>query len=52
MFLAKYSLDRNNTIESMFRTQYTPDFLVAEYYGLRKTTYETPQDVHLYMVDN
>jgi hypothetical protein len=23
----------------MFRTQYTPDFFVAEYYGLRNTIY-------------
>jgi hypothetical protein len=30
MFLSKYSLDRNNTIASLFRTQYTPDFLIAE----------------------
>jgi hypothetical protein len=35
------SLDRNNTgtISSMFHTQYTPDFIVAEYYGLRNTTF-------------
>jgi hypothetical protein len=31
MFLSKYYLDRNNTIASLFRTQYTPDFLIAEY---------------------
>jgi hypothetical protein len=29
MFLSKYSLDRNNTIASLFRTQYTPDFLIG-----------------------
>jgi hypothetical protein len=29
MFLSKYSLDRNNTIASLFRTQYTPDLLTA-----------------------
>jgi hypothetical protein len=33
LFLSKYSFDRNNTIASLFRTQITPDFLVAEYYG-------------------
>jgi hypothetical protein len=27
----KYSLIRNNTISSIIRTQYTPDFFVAEY---------------------
>jgi hypothetical protein len=36
MFLSKYSLDRNNKIASLFRTQLTPDFLVAEDYGLQK----------------
>jgi hypothetical protein len=38
MFLSKNSFERNNTISLMFRTQYTPDFFVAEYlqyYGLR-----------------
>jgi hypothetical protein len=25
--LSKYSLERNNTLSSMFRTQYTPDSL-------------------------
>jgi hypothetical protein len=37
MFLSKYSLDRNNTIASLFRTQYTPDSGVlrfAEHYFL------------------
>jgi hypothetical protein len=39
MFLSKYSLDRINTIASLFRTQFTPNFLVAEYYGLRNTIF-------------
>jgi hypothetical protein len=30
MILSKYFLARNDTISFMFRTQYTPDFLVAE----------------------
>jgi hypothetical protein len=34
MFHSKYSLDRNNSFASLFRTQYTPDFLIA-YNGLR-----------------
>jgi hypothetical protein len=38
MLLSKYSLDRNNTIASLFRIQYTPDFLIAEYFGLRRVT--------------
>jgi hypothetical protein len=42
MFLSKYSLDINNTMFSMFRTQYiyvcTPDFFVPEHYGLQNTT--------------
>jgi hypothetical protein len=37
MFLSKYSLDRNNIISSMFRTQYIPDFFEAEYHGLQNT---------------
>jgi hypothetical protein len=37
MILSNYSTDRNNTISSMFRTQYTPDFFVAEHCGLRNT---------------
>jgi hypothetical protein len=37
IFLSKYSLDRNNDIFSMFRTQYTPDFFIADHYGLRNT---------------
>jgi hypothetical protein len=39
MFQFKYSLDRNKTIASLFRTQCTPDFLLAEYYGLRNTIF-------------
>jgi hypothetical protein len=39
MFLSKYSLDRNNTIVSLFRTQYTSDFSIAVYYGLRNTIF-------------
>jgi hypothetical protein len=38
MFLSRYFVDRNNTIASMFRTHYTPDFFVAEHYCLRNTT--------------
>jgi hypothetical protein len=38
MFLSKYSLDRNNIIFSMFHTQYTPYFFVADHYGWRNTT--------------
>jgi hypothetical protein len=38
MFLSKYSLYRNNIIFSMYRTQYTSNLLVAEYYGLRNPT--------------
>jgi hypothetical protein len=40
MFLSKYALDRNKTISSIFRLQYTgtPDFFVAEHYDLRNTT--------------
>jgi hypothetical protein len=37
MFLSKYSSEINNAISSMFRTQYTPDFFVAEHYDLRNT---------------
>jgi hypothetical protein len=47
MFLSKYSLDRNNTIASLFRTQYTPDFLKAEYYGLRNTIFWVTKDLAL-----
>jgi hypothetical protein len=36
MFLSKYSLDRNNTIDSLFRTS---DFFIAEYYDLRNTIF-------------
>jgi hypothetical protein len=39
MLLCKYSLDRNNTIASLFRTQYIPHFLIAEYYGLRNNIF-------------
>jgi hypothetical protein len=45
MFLSKYSLDRNNTIASLFRTQYTPNFLIAEYYGLRNTIFWVTKDL-------
>jgi hypothetical protein len=45
MFLSKYSLDRNNTIALLFRTQYTPDFLIAEYYGLRNTIFWVTEDL-------
>jgi hypothetical protein len=56
MFLSKYSLDRNNTIASLFRfrnntiaslfrTQYTPNFLIAEYYGLRNTIFWVTEDL-------
>jgi hypothetical protein len=45
MFLSKYSLDRNNTIDSLFRTKYTPDFLIAEYYGLRNTIFWVTEDL-------
>jgi hypothetical protein len=38
MFLSKYSLERNDVISKMFRTQHTPDLFVAEFYGLRNTT--------------
>jgi hypothetical protein len=36
MFQPKYSLHRNNTISSMFRT---PNFFIAEYYGLRNISW-------------
>jgi hypothetical protein len=45
MFLSKYSLGRNNTIASLFRTQYTPDFLKAEYNGLRNTIFWVTKDL-------
>jgi hypothetical protein len=45
MFLSKIFLDRNNTIASLFRTQYTPDFLIAEYYGLRYTIFWVTEDL-------
>jgi hypothetical protein len=45
MFLCKYSLDRSNTIASLFRTQYTPDFFIAEYYGLRNTIFWVTKDL-------
>jgi hypothetical protein len=51
MFLSKYSLDRNNIIASLFRTQYSPDFLKAEYYGLRNTIFWVTKDLARYMSD-
>jgi hypothetical protein len=45
MFLSKYSLYRNNAIASLFRTQYTPDFLIAESYGLRNTIFWESKDL-------
>jgi hypothetical protein len=47
MVVSKYSLDRNNTgtIASLFRTQYTPNFLIAEYYGLRNTIFWVTEDL-------
>jgi hypothetical protein len=45
MFLSIYYLDRNNSIASLFRTQYTPDFLVAEYYGLQNTIFWMTKDL-------
>jgi hypothetical protein len=45
MFPSQYSLDRNNTIASLFRTQYTPDFLIAEYYGLLNTIFWVTKDL-------
>jgi hypothetical protein len=45
MSLSQYSLDRNNIIASLFRTQYTPDFLIAEYYGLRNTIFWVTEDL-------
>jgi hypothetical protein len=47
MFHSKYSLDGNNTIASLFRTQYTPDFLIAEYYVLRNTIFWGSKDLAL-----
>jgi hypothetical protein len=44
MLLSKYSLDRNNINSSLFRTQYTPNFLIAEYYGLRNTIFWGSKD--------
>jgi hypothetical protein len=49
MFMSKYSVDTVDTIptiSSMFRTQYTPDFFVAEYYGFR-TGSATRHTTHL-----
>jgi hypothetical protein len=45
MFLSNYSLDKNNTIDSLFRTQYTPYFLIAEYYGLQNTSFWVTEDL-------
>jgi hypothetical protein len=47
MFLSKYSLDRNNTIASLFHTQYAPNFLIAEYFGLRNTIFWVTEDLAL-----
>jgi hypothetical protein len=44
MFLSKYSLDINNNIALLFRTQYTSDFLIAEYCGLRNTIFWVTED--------
>jgi hypothetical protein len=45
IFLSEYSLDRNNAIALLFRTQCTPDFLIAEYYGLRNTIFWVTEDL-------
>jgi hypothetical protein len=45
MFQSKYSLDRNNTIASLFLTQCTPGFVIAEYYGLRNTIFWVTKDL-------
>jgi hypothetical protein len=45
MLTSKYSVDRNNTIASLYRTQYIPDFLIAEYYGLRNTIFWVAEDL-------
>jgi hypothetical protein len=45
MFLSKYSLDRDNTIASLFRTQYTSDFLIVEHSGLRNTIFWGSKDL-------
>jgi hypothetical protein len=45
IFHSKYSLDRNNTKASLFRTQYTPDFLIADYYGFRDTIFWGSKDL-------
>jgi hypothetical protein len=45
MFLSKYSSDRKNTIASLFLTQNTLDFLIAEYYGLRNTIFWGTKDL-------
>jgi hypothetical protein len=45
MFLSKYSLERNYTIASLFRTQFTPDFLIAEYHGLRNIIFCVTKDL-------
>jgi hypothetical protein len=44
-FLSKYSLYIKNTIASLFRTQYTPNFLKAEYYGLQNTIFWGTKDL-------
>jgi hypothetical protein len=54
LFLSQYSLDRNNSIASLFRT-YThtnnipPDFLIAEYFGLRNTIFWVTKDLALFL---
>jgi hypothetical protein len=45
MFLSKYYLERNSTIASLCRKLYTPDFLIAEYYGLRNTIFWVTKDL-------
>jgi hypothetical protein len=45
MLLSKYSLERNSTIAPPFRTLYTPDFLIAGYYGLRNSIFLVTKDL-------
>jgi hypothetical protein len=45
MFHSEYSLDINNTIASLFRAQFSPDFLIAEYYRLRNTIFWGSKDL-------
>jgi hypothetical protein len=44
-YVPKYSLDRNITIASLFHTQFTPDVLVAEHFGLRNTNFGGSEDL-------